>query len=47
VIIERIERFGEEKKRLSDDIADVYSDAKGNGYVVKALRTIVRGLRML
>ncbi len=41
-IIERIERLEEEKKTLSDDIKDVYGEAKGNGYDVKALRTIVR-----
>ncbi|MET4238565.1 uncharacterized protein (UPF0335 family) [Bradyrhizobium sp. RT10b] len=41
-IIERIERLEEEKKAISDDITDVYSEAKGNGYDVKALKTIVR-----
>ena len=41
-IIERIERLGEEKKTISDDIRDVYAEAKGNGFDVKALRTIVR-----
>jgi uncharacterized protein (UPF0335 family) len=41
-IIERIERLEEEKKAISDDIKDVYAEAKGNGYDVKALRTIIR-----
>jgi len=41
-IIERIERLEEEKKAISDDIRDVYTESKGNGYDVKALRTIVR-----
>lgn len=41
-IIERIERLEEEKKTMSDDIRDIYAEAKGNGYDVKALRTIVR-----
>ena len=41
-IIERIERLEEEKKAISDDIRDVYAEAKGNGYDVKVLRTIVR-----
>ena len=41
-IIERIERLEEEKKTISDDIRDVYAEAKGNGYDTKALRTIVR-----
>jgi uncharacterized protein (UPF0335 family) len=41
-IIERIERLEEEKKTISDDIRDVYAEAKGNGFDTKALRTIVR-----
>lgn len=41
-IVERIERLEEEKKTIADDIRDVYAEAKGNGYDVKALRTIVR-----
>jgi uncharacterized protein (UPF0335 family) len=41
-IIERIERLEEEKKTISDDVRDIYAEAKGNGYDVKALRTIVR-----
>lgn len=41
-IIERIERQEEEKKTISDDIRDIYAEAKRNGYDVKALRTIVR-----
>ena len=40
--VERIERLEEEKKTISDDIRDVYAEAKGNGFDVKALRTIVR-----
>jgi uncharacterized protein (UPF0335 family) len=40
--IERIERLEEEKKATADDIRDVYAEAKGNGFDVKALRTIVR-----
>ena len=41
-IIERIERLEEEKKTTSDDIRDVYAEAKGTGFDTKALRTIVR-----
>ncbi|WP_407146269.1 DUF2312 domain-containing protein [Bradyrhizobium sp. ORS 86] len=41
-IIDRIERLEEDKKQISDDISEVYSEAKGNGFDVKALRTIVR-----
>ena len=45
-IIERIERLEEEKKTISDDIRDVYGEAKGNGFDVKVLRTIVRLRKM-
>ncbi|HWL04516.1 MAG TPA: DUF2312 domain-containing protein [Xanthobacteraceae bacterium] len=40
--VERIERLEEEKKAISDDIKDVYAEAKGNGFDVKALRQIIR-----
>ena len=45
-IVERIERLEEEKKATSDDIRDVYAEAKGNGFDAKALRTIVRMRKM-
>ena len=41
-IVERIEHLEEEKKAISDDIRDVYAEAKGNGYDVTALRTVIR-----
>lgn len=41
-IVERIERLEEEKRGIADDIRDIYAESKGNGYDVKALRTIVR-----
>lgn len=41
-IIARIEKLEEEKKALSDDIRDVYAEAKGTGFDVKALRTVIR-----
>ena len=40
--IERIERLEEEKKTISDDIKDIYSEAKGTGFDVPALRQLVR-----
>ena len=40
-IIERIERLEEEKKTISDDIRDVYAEAKGNGFDTKAMRKIL------
>jgi uncharacterized protein (UPF0335 family) len=41
-IVERVERLEEEKAGIGADIRDIYAEAKGNGYDVKALRTIVR-----
>jgi uncharacterized protein (UPF0335 family) len=40
--VERIEKLEEEKKTIADDIRDVYAEAKGNGFDVKALRAVVR-----
>lgn len=40
--VERIERLEEEKQSLASDIRDIYSEANGTGFDVKALRTIVR-----
>jgi uncharacterized protein (UPF0335 family) len=39
--IERIERLEEEKKTISDDIKEVYAEAKANGYDVKVMRAVV------
>lgn len=44
-ITERINRLEDEKKTISSDIADVYLEAKGNGFNPKALRVIVRRQR--
>jgi uncharacterized protein (UPF0335 family) len=44
--VERVEKLEEEKKAISDDIRDVYSESKANGFDVKALRTIVRLRKM-
>jgi uncharacterized protein (UPF0335 family) len=40
--VERIEKLEEEKKAITDDVRDVYSEAKANGFDTKALRAIVR-----
>lgn len=42
LFIERIERLEEEKKGISDDIRDVYLEAKSQGYDAKIMRQIVR-----
>lgn len=39
--VERLERLDEEIKALNDDKRDIYAEAKGNGYDVKALKTII------
>ena len=44
--IERIERLEEEKKALSDDIREIYSEAKGTGFDIKVLRHIIRLRKM-
>ena len=44
--VERIERLEEEKKALTDDIREVYSEAKGTGYDVKVLRQVIRLRKM-
>ena len=40
--IERVERLTEEKKALSDDIREVYAEAKGSGFNPKYMRLAVR-----
>lgn len=46
LLIERIERLEDEKKGISDDIKDVYAEAKSTGFDVKTMRAIVRLRRM-
>lgn len=40
--IERVERLEEEKKGISDDIKDVYGEAKAMGFDAKIMKQIVR-----
>ncbi|MQT12794.1 DUF2312 domain-containing protein [Segnochrobactrum spirostomi] len=40
--VERIERLEEEKKSISDDIRDVYGEAKANGFDTKILRQVIK-----
>lgn len=46
LLIERVERLEEEKKGISDDIRDVYSEAKAVGYHTKMMRQVVRLRKM-
>jgi len=46
LFIERIERLEEEKKGMSDDIRDVYNEAKSTGFDSKTMRTIIRLRKM-
>ena len=39
--IERIERLEEEKKTISDDIRDIYSEAKSTGFDPKILKQVI------
>jgi uncharacterized protein (UPF0335 family) len=40
-IVERIERLEEQKKTLTDDIKEVYLEAKANGFDPKVLRKVI------
>jgi uncharacterized protein (UPF0335 family) len=40
--VERIERLEEEKKGISDDIRDVFAEAKGQGFDTKIMRQVIR-----
>jgi uncharacterized protein (UPF0335 family) len=46
LLIERIERLEEEKKGISDDVKDVYLEAKATGYDPKIMRQIIRLRKM-
>jgi uncharacterized protein (UPF0335 family) len=39
--IERVERLEDERRTITEDISEVYSEAKGNGFDPKILRKIV------
>ena len=44
--VERLERLEEEKAALSEDIKEVYSEAKSGGFDIKIIRQIVRLRKM-
>lgn len=41
-IIERVERLEVEKGEIAEQIKEVFSEAKGNGFDVKIIRKVVR-----
>jgi uncharacterized protein (UPF0335 family) len=41
-LIERIERLEEEKKELSNDIRDIFAEAKSAGFDVNIMREILK-----
>lgn len=44
-ITQRINNLEDQKRDISKDIADVYLEAKGNGFNPKALRVVIRKQR--
>ena len=41
-LIERVERLEDDKKAVSEDIRDVYVEAKANGFDTKVMKLIVK-----
>lgn len=41
-IVERVERLEVEKAEIMEQIKEVFSEAKGNGFDVRVLRKVVR-----
>lgn len=46
LFIERIETLEEEKKGIADDIKDVYAEAKGTGFDIKTMKSVIRLRKM-
>ncbi len=44
--VERIERLEEEKRDIADNIRDAFSEAKSNGFDVKAMRSLLKLRKM-
>lgn len=40
--VQRLEKLMDEKRGLGADIRDVFSEAKGNGFDVKALKAVIK-----
>jgi len=41
-VVERIERLDLEKSEIAEQIKEVFSEAKGNGFDVKSIRKVVK-----
>jgi uncharacterized protein (UPF0335 family) len=41
-IIQRIEKLNEEAAGIKGDISEVFAEAKGNGFDIKAIRSIIK-----
>lgn len=46
LLIERVERLEEEKQGIAEDIREVYSEAKSQGFDAKVMRQIVKLRKM-
>lgn len=46
LLVERVERLDEEKKAISDDIKDVFAEAKAVGYDAKIMKQVIRLRKM-
>ena len=44
--LERIERLEEDKAAVSNDLKEVYAEAKGEGFDTKSLRKVIRLRKM-
>lgn len=44
--IERLERLEDEKRDVSDQIKDVFAEAKGEGFDIKTMRQVLKLRRM-
>jgi len=44
--VERIERLEEERRTLGENVKEIYSEAKSNGYDTKILRQVIKIRRM-
>ena len=45
-LIDRIEKLEEEKQDITDDIGEVFKEAKGSGFDVKTLRKVLQLRKM-